>query len=297
MSGPCKKHLKVTIAAGGDRASVRGVAGRRCSAMRQVPGFRPGRAPRQLVEKRFRKQVAEQVKSIAADGLARADRRGLQAQSDHPAEARRRGDRAPRRRARCPSRWTSRSGPTSTSPTYKALTVKRPVKTITRGRRRGPAQALPGAVRRRSSPSSKGAPRSATTSPPTSRSTGRRPGSQRGQGDPVPAPAGAAVPGRQRSRRSARRSTGVKPGETSRGRGQARLGGRPIPTSAARRSRSTVQVHDLKQLRLPEVNPAFLELDRLRQPGRAARRRSARPSSGGSRPSSGRRSAARSSTP
>ena len=29
----------------------------------QVPGFRPGRAPRQLVEKRFRKQVSEQVKS------------------------------------------------------------------------------------------------------------------------------------------------------------------------------------------------------------------------------------------
>src|SRR5260370_2314791 len=29
-----------------------------------VPGFRPGPAPRQLVEKRFRKQVAGQVKSV-----------------------------------------------------------------------------------------------------------------------------------------------------------------------------------------------------------------------------------------
>ena len=28
-----------------------------------MPGFRPGHAPRQLVEKRFRKEVAEQVKS------------------------------------------------------------------------------------------------------------------------------------------------------------------------------------------------------------------------------------------
>ena len=33
------------------------------SADAQVPGFRPGRAPRQLVVKRFRKQVADQVKS------------------------------------------------------------------------------------------------------------------------------------------------------------------------------------------------------------------------------------------
>ena len=82
--GPCKKHLKVTI----PRAEIErqfedslGTFQREA----QVPGFRPGRAPRQLVEKRFRKQVAEQVKSLAADGLARADRRGLQAQSDHPA--------------------------------------------------------------------------------------------------------------------------------------------------------------------------------------------------------------------
>ena len=28
-----------------------------------VPGFRPGRAPRQLIVKRFRKQVSQQVKS------------------------------------------------------------------------------------------------------------------------------------------------------------------------------------------------------------------------------------------
>lgn len=37
----------------------------------EVPGFRPGRAPRQFVENRFRKQVAEQVKgSLIMDSLA-----------------------------------------------------------------------------------------------------------------------------------------------------------------------------------------------------------------------------------
>ena len=46
-----------------DRASVRGVAGRLPAGGRRCPGFRPGRAPRQLVVKRFRKQVADQVKS------------------------------------------------------------------------------------------------------------------------------------------------------------------------------------------------------------------------------------------
>jgi trigger factor len=60
--GPCKKHLKVTV----PRSEIEhqfeeslGVFQRDA----QVPGFRPGRAPRQLVEKRFRKQVSEQVKS------------------------------------------------------------------------------------------------------------------------------------------------------------------------------------------------------------------------------------------
>ena len=32
----------------------------------QVPGFRPGRAPRKLIEARFRKDVGEQVKKLTA---------------------------------------------------------------------------------------------------------------------------------------------------------------------------------------------------------------------------------------
>jgi len=60
--GPCKKHLKVTI----PRPEVERQFDESLGTMKReaaVPGFRPGRAPRQLVQKRFRKQVSDQVKS------------------------------------------------------------------------------------------------------------------------------------------------------------------------------------------------------------------------------------------
>src|SRR3954466_10149461 len=60
--GPCKKHLKIAIA----RSEIERQFDESLGTMKReaaVPGFRPGRAPRTLVEKRFRKQVAEQVKS------------------------------------------------------------------------------------------------------------------------------------------------------------------------------------------------------------------------------------------
>jgi trigger factor len=60
--GPCKKHIKVSI----PRAEIE----RQYKSSLEdfgkevaVPGFRPGRAPRQLVIKRFKKQVGDQVKS------------------------------------------------------------------------------------------------------------------------------------------------------------------------------------------------------------------------------------------
>src|SRR5262245_18122975 len=59
-AGPCKKHLKVSIPrAEIDRQFEESLENLRKEAA--VPGFRPGRAPRQLVVKRFKKQVAEQV--------------------------------------------------------------------------------------------------------------------------------------------------------------------------------------------------------------------------------------------
>ena len=61
-AGPCKKHLKVAIA----RAEVERQFEESLGTVKKeaaVPGFRPGRAPRSLVQKRFRKEVAGQVKS------------------------------------------------------------------------------------------------------------------------------------------------------------------------------------------------------------------------------------------
>jgi len=60
--GPCKKHLKVTV----PRSEIERQFEESLGTFQrdaQVPGFRTGRAPRQLVVKRFRKQVADQVKS------------------------------------------------------------------------------------------------------------------------------------------------------------------------------------------------------------------------------------------
>ncbi|MGZ3488128.1 MAG: trigger factor [Isosphaeraceae bacterium] len=60
--GPCKKHLKVTVPRPEiERQFEESLGNFQRDA--QVPGFRPGRAPRPLVVKRFRKQVADQVKS------------------------------------------------------------------------------------------------------------------------------------------------------------------------------------------------------------------------------------------
>ncbi len=61
-AGPCKKHIKVSI----PRAEVERQFDESIGSVRkeaQVPGFRPGRAPKTLVERRFRKEVSGQVKS------------------------------------------------------------------------------------------------------------------------------------------------------------------------------------------------------------------------------------------
>lgn len=60
--GPCKKHVKVSI----PRTEIERQYKMSLEDFGKevaVPGFRPGRAPRQLVIKRFKKQVGDQVKS------------------------------------------------------------------------------------------------------------------------------------------------------------------------------------------------------------------------------------------
>lgn len=60
--GPCRKHLKVTIPRGEIEQQFEDAIGNvRREAF--VPGFRPGRAPAKLVQRRYRKEVSEQVKS------------------------------------------------------------------------------------------------------------------------------------------------------------------------------------------------------------------------------------------
>jgi trigger factor len=59
--GPCKKHIKVTV----DRADIDKLLDKKFSEMvmeTPVPGFRPGKAPRKIIEKRFHKDVSDQVR-------------------------------------------------------------------------------------------------------------------------------------------------------------------------------------------------------------------------------------------
>ena len=59
--GPCKKHIKVTI----DRDDIDKILEKKYSELvvdAQVPGFRPGKAPRKLVERKFHKDVRDRTR-------------------------------------------------------------------------------------------------------------------------------------------------------------------------------------------------------------------------------------------
>ena len=95
--GPCKKHVKVSI----PRSEIERQFTESLDDFGKevaVPGFRPGRAPRQLVDQAVQEAGLRAGQVVAADGVARAARQGLRARSDHPAQARRRGHRAAGRR-------------------------------------------------------------------------------------------------------------------------------------------------------------------------------------------------------
>jgi len=60
--GPCKKHIKVTV----ERKDIDDRFSEKISELvsdANVSGFRPGKAPRRIVERRYHKEVADQVKS------------------------------------------------------------------------------------------------------------------------------------------------------------------------------------------------------------------------------------------
>ena len=63
-AGPCKKHVKVTV----DRSAINTRMDEKFSDMMvknpvQVPGFRTGKAPRKIVEKKFFKEISAEVKN------------------------------------------------------------------------------------------------------------------------------------------------------------------------------------------------------------------------------------------
>ena len=231
-AGPCKKHLKVANRPRRGRAPVRGVA-----EVRQEGRGRPRLPPRPRPAQPRPEAVPQggpgPGQEHAPAGHPRAARRRLQAQPDRPAQPGHRGDPDPDE-GPLTFEMDVEVQPDFPLPAYKALTVQRPVRTIgdedVEGQMRTflerYAQLVPkfeggrGGRRLRD-----GRPRL-----PQGRD---RP--EHRQGDPVPAPARAEVPGRQRSgpRRGARGRQARRPA-----RGRRTWSARPPPTrpSAARRS-------------------------------------------------------------
>ncbi len=61
-TGPCRKHIKVAV----DRGDIDSRLNEQYSKLVEdssVPGFRPGKAPRKVIERRFHKDVFDQVKA------------------------------------------------------------------------------------------------------------------------------------------------------------------------------------------------------------------------------------------
>ncbi len=126
--GPCKKHLKVTIPkADVDKQFQLSLGEMTREAV--VPGFRPGHAPRQLVEKRFRKQVAGQVKSTllmaSLEQLDEEHKLNPITQPELDVEAIELPEDGP-----MVFEMEVEVRPDFKLPAYKALTVRTPVKTI-----------------------------------------------------------------------------------------------------------------------------------------------------------------------
>ena len=163
--GPCKKHLKITIPRDEiDRQYEESLENLRKEAV--VPGFRPGRAPRQLVVKRFRKQVSDQVKSnLLMSSLEQIDKDYKLEPITQPrldVEAIEIPDKGPMN-----FEMDVEVRPQFEVPNYKGLKVKRPGRRAHREGRRRAAHALPRSATARSCPSWKGPPSSAIISRPT----------------------------------------------------------------------------------------------------------------------------------
>ena len=127
-SGPCKKHLKVTVPREVvDRQFDDSLGEFRKEAA--MHGFRPGRAPRSLVQKRYRKEVSGQVKSAllmaCMEQIDEDYKLNPITQPDLDLEAIELPESGP-----MSFEMDVEVPPDFSLPAYKALTVKRPVKEV-----------------------------------------------------------------------------------------------------------------------------------------------------------------------
>jgi trigger factor len=127
--GPCKKHLKVTVA----REDIDTLLDKKYSELvvdTPVAGFRPGKAPRKVIERRFRKEVTNQVRGEvllqSLDQLAdECDIAPLTAPNIDPANIEI-PDEGP-----LVYEFEVEVRPNFDLPNYKGLKLRRPVKTFT----------------------------------------------------------------------------------------------------------------------------------------------------------------------
>jgi len=259
--GPCKKHVTITIPRSEvDRQFDESLGTMKREAM--VPGFRPGHAPRMLVEKRFRKQVAEQVKNTlmmaALEQLDEDYKLNPITQPKLDVAAITIPDEGPFR-----FEIEIEVRPEFDLPAYKALTVNRPVKTIGDADVDAQlklflerhAQLVPklegGAVIGDFLTADLRFHRGEEMFNEVKEIQFRLQPELRFQDGSVPN-VGAAL-------------EGIMPGEEREA--EARIGsGAANPELRGQAIRVTFKVHDLKQLRLPEVNTAFLNSVGLESP-------------------------------
>ena len=249
--GPCKKHLKVTIPRSDVEKQFQESVGEMAKEA-VVPGFRPGHAPRQLVEKRFRKQVAGQVKSTllmaCLEQIDEDHKLNPISQPELDVEAIELPEDGP-----MTFEMDVEVRPDFPLPAYKALTIKSPVKTITEADIDAQVKAFRERYAQLVPKLEGGAEVGDFVTADLVFHIGRQ-DVQRGQGDPVPAPAGAAVPGRDGpgprqgpGRRQARaRSARPTPGSAR---------PRPTRTSGARRSRSPSTSSTSRRSACPSSTP------------------------------------------
>lgn len=127
--GTCQRHLTVTISEQDVERYFNNAIGEMMPSA-QVPGFRAGRAPRKLVEARYRKEVADQVKgSLLMDSMAQVtDEQKLSAISEPDIDigAIEVPDKGP-----LTFEFNLEVRPEFETPQWRGLTIERPVKEFT----------------------------------------------------------------------------------------------------------------------------------------------------------------------